>query len=186
MPGTTDQPPIVVDFDGALLRSHWSCEASLQILRTEPMFLFSMVRRSATTLRLVKDRLAGSLEDEIAYWPTNPDFVAYLAEEAGRGRQIVFATSTPDVVLQAFKRSLSFDFSTLPWGDEFDAAGRASKIGSAFPLGFSCAGYSKADTPIWKKAEKCIAVNLSERDLSHLQGINFDRAFDHPPSQLSI
>jgi 4-hydroxybenzoate polyprenyltransferase len=170
--------PIVVDIDGLLIRSRWLDEALLELLRTRPLEFLKVIRLRLSGSSAASASIARNAELDVDFWPVNPEFLAYLASEAERGRCIVLATSALDRVTTAFARKHPFLSEVVRLPENATSQQKADALAKAFPEGFVYAGATTDDAPVWRMAAGRLAVNLDDRARRRLESVGFGSTFD--------
>jgi len=160
---TTDvATTICVDLDGTLVHSDTLHENVLLLLRTSPLSLVSALVTLSRGIAAFKRAVSSRVAIRPDLLPYNEELVAYLAEQAARGRRILLVTAADRLVadgvaehLGIFEGVLASDGST-----NLKAEAKISQI-RQYLNGelFEYAGDSLSDIPVWKAASAAILVN---------------------------
>jgi 4-hydroxybenzoate polyprenyltransferase len=160
--GTPDKVPLVIDWDGALLRSDLRQEGLLQLVRRDPGAVVEILHRLVRGRAALGQFIAARGTPDIAGVPVRDDFVAWAQREHAAGRRIVVAAADPSV---AEKVAAKFPFVDEIVGSdgEDDVAGRtpADVLCRRFPQGYIYAGRSVADPEVWRRACNIVLVDAS-------------------------
>jgi 4-hydroxybenzoate polyprenyltransferase/phosphoserine phosphatase len=154
------EAPLVVDLDGTLLRTNLLLECALAFLRHNPLGLFSMISWLVRGRACLKQELARRVPLDLKLLPINESFYAYLAAERARGRKTYLATAADGELARAVAQCYGPFDGVLASDGTINLKGRrkAERLVDIFPEGFSYAGDSRADLPVWSCAEEVIAV----------------------------
>jgi 4-hydroxybenzoate polyprenyltransferase len=160
--GTSDKVPLVVDWDGALLRSNLRQESVLQLVRRDPAALFEILPRLVRGRAAFGQFIAARGTLDLAGVPVRDDFVAWAQREHAAGRRIVLAAADPSVAEKMAARFSFVDEVVAP-DREDDGAGRtqADVLCRRFPQGYVYAGRSVADLEVWRRASDIVLVDAS-------------------------
>jgi 4-hydroxybenzoate polyprenyltransferase len=153
---------LVIDWNGALLKSDLRQERILQLPRRDPAALPQMLHR------LLRDRttfghfIAARGPLDLEGLPVGEAFVAWAQREHDSGRRIVLAAADQHV---AAKLAAKFPFvdEILARDGPDDAAGRteADALCRLFPQGFVYAGRWTADPEVWRRASDIVLVDAT-------------------------
>jgi 4-hydroxybenzoate polyprenyltransferase len=156
------EPPLFVDLDGTLIRTDLLLESVFVFLKGNPLgalwFPLWLFRGKA----YLKRRLAENVRIDAGLLPYDSAFVEFLRAERARGRTIVLATASDEMLGRAiaehlgiFDRVLGSDGSTNMSGPSKLAAIRELSAGAQFDY----AGNGRVDLAIWPHARAAILVN---------------------------
>ena len=166
--------PIAVDLDGSLVLTDMLVEG----------FVASFFRRPLTTLKALfalregrasfKERVAELDSLALESVPWRQPFVDFLKAERLKGRPLHLVTASHQAVAERIAGALDI-FETVEGSrDGVNLKGRRKleRLQDRFPDGFAYAGDSRADLPIWQKADSIILVGAdrSTRDAAHRLG----------------
>jgi hypothetical protein len=160
--GTSGKVPLVIDLDGALLKSDLQDECALQLARRDPAAVFQILywltRGRVAFRRFIVARSASEIESA----PARGDFIAWTESEHAAGRPIVLAAADPRVAQDVAARFAFID-EIIATDGEGDAAGRAREdvLCARFPGGYIYAGCSAGDLAVWRRASGIVLVNAS-------------------------
>jgi 4-hydroxybenzoate polyprenyltransferase len=160
--GTSGKVPLVIDLDGALLKSDLQDECALQLARRDPGAVFQILYRLARGRVAFRQFIAARGVPELEGTPARGDFIAWAESEHAAGRPIVLAAADPGVARNAAARFRFID-EVIATDGEGVAAGRtrADVLCERFPRGYIYAGCSLADLAVWRRASGIVLVNAS-------------------------
>lgn len=154
--------PLVIDLDGTLIKSDLLIETGLLFVRDNPgrvlAPLFWLMRGKAA----LKQELAHATEIDVSVLPYDPDVLALIELERGRGRNVVLATASHRKLAEQVANHLGlFDRVIATEGRVNNAAD--AKRDLLLELfgdgGFDYVGNSADDLPIWRVAREAYVVN---------------------------
>lgn len=159
--------PLVVDFDGTLMRSDTFWEALMWGVKNDWRMLARVVMAYLT-----HGRAAAKLEAEATLlevdWqpmlPYNAQVLELMAEARKAGRKVVIATGSPsqliEDVIELSDIKVDAVIGTDDPGVNMTAANKAAVLVKRFgEKGFDYAGNSGADMAVWPHAREAIIVN---------------------------
>jgi 4-hydroxybenzoate polyprenyltransferase len=160
--GTSDKVPLVIDLDGALLKSDLRHECVLHLARREPGGVFKILYWLTRGRTAFRQFIAARGTLDIEGIPVHDDFVAWTRGEHTSGRPIVLAAADPGVAEKAAAKFRFVD-EIMATDREGDVTGRtkADVLCKRFPKGFIYAGHSAADLNVWRRASGIVLVNAS-------------------------
>jgi 4-hydroxybenzoate polyprenyltransferase len=160
--GASGEVPLVIDWDGALLKPDPWHECALQLVRREPGAVFKILYWLARGRTAFKQFIAARGTLDIEGIPVRDDVVAWTQGEHTSGRQIVLAAADPGVAEKAAAKFRFVD-EIVATDREGDVTGRtkADILCKRFPQGFIYAGHSAADLDVWRRASGIVLVNAS-------------------------
>lgn len=153
--------PLVLDLDGALIRTDILFETFISYVRANPLRLFQVAAWLCRGRAVLKQRLAQAAVLDVDGLPATEDLVSFAAREAAHGRAVHLATATDTLVAHRIAQRFPFISRVFASDGETNlkARAKAKVLSEAFPNGFSYAGDSRADLPVWKAASESIVVN---------------------------
>ncbi|GAB5503841.1 UbiA family prenyltransferase [Pyruvatibacter sp.] len=162
--GTLDKSadlPLVLDLDGALIRTDILFETFIAYVRKNPLRLFQVASWVVRGRAVLKQKLAEKAVLDVESLPATEDLVSFAAREAAMGRKVHLATATDSLVAHRIKKRFPF-ISRVFASDgatNLKSKAKAAVLVEAFPEGFAYAGDSRADVAVWKAAQESIVVN---------------------------
>jgi len=155
-------PPLVVDLDGTLVKTDLLLESLFSLLRQAPLCLFALPFWLLKGRAHLKREIASRVRLDIALLPYRTALLEQLRVEHGKGRSIVLATASDELLalqiadhLQLIDTVLASDGSTNLSGER-----KRERLVSQFgERGFDYAGNGDIDLRVWSSARKAIVVN---------------------------
>lgn len=157
-----DEPPLVVDLDGTLLRSDLLVESGLVFLRDQPHRFLAPLKWLTQGKATLKHQLAHAADLDVSVLPYDKAVIAFIQRERARRRKVVLATSSHRRVAEQVAEHLGlFDEIFASDADcNLSAHTKRDVLVHAFgKQGFDYAGNSKDDLPVWGSARKAYVVN---------------------------
>lgn len=147
--------PLVVDLDGALIKTNAQDETLLSRLRHGTRAVWRTLSGHAEA-RGPETQLS-----EIESWPVREDFLDYIRAQAEAGRRVVLATAADRAVADAVAARFPFISEVIAAnsGYERKASAKASLLRGRYPGGFIYAGTRAADLAVWREAAGRVVVN---------------------------
>lgn len=157
--------PLVLDLDGTLIRSDVLVECFVAALRRNPFVLFIAIFWLLQGKAVLKQKLAAYAPDDLDAIPANQDLLKLAEREAKRGRAVVLATASNEIMARRIARRFAFIGEVLASDGVRNLKGRAKAdvLEERFPGGFIYAGDSSADLPVWARAQSAIGINLAPK-----------------------
>jgi apolipoprotein N-acyltransferase len=160
----TSPPPLVVDLDGALIKTDLLWESLAQLLRRNPLMLFPVLFWWMRGRAFLKRQLARRVTIDPAALPYHEPFLAFLREQKTTGRKLILATASDrDMALPVANHIGLFDEVLGSDGKtNLRAANKLKALTEKFgERGFDYAGNSAPDLAVWRGAREAIVVNAS-------------------------
>ena len=158
----SQDPPLVVDLDGTLLRSDLLLETALEFLRDHPLRFFQPLRWLARGKAALKQGLADATDLDVAVLPYNDNLLAFIRNERARGRRIVLATASHRRLADRVLEHLPLFEGVIATekGGNLAGAEKRDALVAAFGVGgFDYAGNYVDDLPVWRSARRAYVVN---------------------------
>ena len=166
--------PLVVDLDGTLLNSDFAVESLAYHLKASTFRLPQLVSRLFKGKAAVKSWLASGFNPSLEHLPWNKPFIEWLKQEKSKGRQLILATGTHELLARKVADYFGFFDQVLATSDEENLTGsRKSRalVEQFGEGGFDYAGNDKVDLKVWKHARHAIVVNASKTTLADAQKV---------------
>ena len=154
--------PLVVDLDGTLLRSDLLLETGMAFVRKHPLKLHKPFAWLANGKASLKEGLATHCEIDVAILPYDPAVIALIEAERNKGRTVILATASHEVLAERIAEHLQLFDQVLATkdGHNLNAHRKRDVLVSLFGAqGFDYLGNSKDDLPVWASARKAYVVN---------------------------
>ncbi len=159
-------PPLVVDLDGTLLKTDLLLESFFSLLRQAPLSALAVPFWLLKGRAHLKREIASRVRLDVALLPYRTALLEQLRVEHGKGRSIVLATASDELLtqqvadyLQLFDSVLASDGSTNLSGERK----RERLVSQSGERGFDYAGDGGIDLAVWSSARKAIVVNPNPR-----------------------
>ena len=163
-----------MDLDGTLLNTDMLWESLKDVARKRPwcglLFPFWFLQGRAH----LKQQVAARANVDIAALPFHHGFVDFLKQEKARGRKLILATASDQIIAE--KIAARFDlFDEVLASDgqrNLRGAAKAALLVERFgKRGFDYAGNSPVDLQVWSEARCAIVVNGSEELVAKARGV---------------
>lgn len=160
---TESRTPLVVDMDGALLRTDVLFEAIASGLARRPIETLLAFRHLLGGRARFKRAIAEINEVDVDALPLREDFIAYLDEERASGRELHLITAAREEIATEVAERVGL-FDTVQGstdGRNLKGAKKLVAIQERFPDGFAYAGDSAADLKVWREADSIVLAGAS-------------------------
>lgn len=157
----TDEPPLVVDLDGTLLRTDMLHEGLTMHLAARPHHLFALPGRLSGGKAAFKRWLASQTVPDIETLPLNKEVIRLITKARSAGRHVALVTASDQAYADAISTHTGL-FDEVHGSDGVRNLGGSEKaafLTDRFGVGgFDYVGDSKADLPVWAVARNAITV----------------------------
>ena len=155
--------PLCVDLDGTLIRSDVLFESAAVLLRRQPWAAFAMIGWLGGGKARMKREIAKRVSLDVALLPYNEEFVDWATAEHERGRTVVLATASDELLARAIAQHLPIfdDVIDSDGSTNQKGSGKLATLQSRYCQEFAYAGNSSSDLSIWRGCEEAIVVNAS-------------------------
>ncbi len=162
--GSSQATPLVVNFEGAILRTDLLHERIAALVKSEPWMLPNLVL-AASKGRPALDVFLMARSDSkpsLAAYPRDPEAERLVADARQEGREIAWI-SGEDLGVEAARGEMTALLDVAPevYRRENSAENQAMVLEQRFPHGFAYVGRSAADLPLWRAARERFGVGLS-------------------------
>ena len=137
-------------------------------MRRKPWLTFALPVWLLNGRAAMKRRLARPVTVDAALLPYNQEFLAWVRGQKLKGRKLILATASDQMLADGIERHLGI-FDEVLGSDgrrNIKGAGKLERLKSEYGAGFAYAGNSSADLAIWRGCEEAIVVNADERVLN--------------------
>jgi 4-hydroxybenzoate polyprenyltransferase/phosphoserine phosphatase len=158
------EPPLVVDLDGTLLRTDLLVECGLLFLRDQPHRLLAPLQWLSRGKAALKHALAHETELDVSVLPYDEAVIELIRTERGRGRRVVLATASHQRLAERISGHLALFDQVIATDADHNLSAREKRdaLVHAFgERGFDYAGNSGDDLPVWGAARHAYVVNAS-------------------------
>jgi len=180
------EPTLYVDLDGTVIKTDILYESILLLLKKNffqaLLIPFWLLKGKAN----LKHQLAQRVNIPVELLPLNTEFHDYLQKEVERGRNIVLISASNSMPVRQVSDHLGLFIDAMGSDEDHNlkSKNKVTRILQLNPeMGFSYAGNSRDDIPVWAEAAEVILVNCEKslteslsRDAQSLQH------FDAPKS----
>jgi 4-hydroxybenzoate polyprenyltransferase/phosphoserine phosphatase len=159
-----EEPPLVIDLDGTLLRSDLLIETALMYLRDRPHRILVLLQWLMLGKAALKHQLAHATEIDVTALPYDRAVIEFIEHERRRGRRIVLATASHRKLADQVASHLRLfdDIVATDGNDNLSAHAKRDVLVQRFGhRGFDYAANSKTDLPVWSAARQAYVVNAS-------------------------
>lgn len=160
----TQEPPLVIDLDGTLLRSDLLFETGLAFLRDQPLRFLAPLRWLARSKAVLKRELAYATQIDVSVMPFDRSVVEFIEVERARGRRVVLATASHRSLADQVAGHLHLFDEVLATeaGHNLSAQHKRDALVSAYgERGFDYVGNSRDDLLVWQAARHAYVVNAA-------------------------
>jgi 4-hydroxybenzoate polyprenyltransferase/phosphoserine phosphatase len=154
--------PLFVDLDGTLIKSDLTLESLLALIKQNIFYLLIIPLWLVRGRAFLKAQLAQRTRIAVEQLPLNREFLAFLEVEKSRGRAMTLISASNQQQVSQVSQHLGLFDSAIGSDDKVNlkAGNKLKRIRQLVgDHGFSYAGNSRADLPIWAEAEQVIMVN---------------------------
>jgi 4-hydroxybenzoate polyprenyltransferase len=155
--------PLVINFGGTLIRGDVLVEGIFQLLRRNPIAIFSVIWWIFQGRAVLKKKIAERAPIDPDTLPFNEKLVAFARAEKASGRKIILATAADDIVARRIAAHCDFIDEVLASDGvtNLKGAAKADALATRFPAGFDFAGDAGCDLAVWERAKGVIIVEAS-------------------------
>ncbi|MBV8683177.1 MAG: UbiA family prenyltransferase [Caulobacteraceae bacterium] len=161
-----DRRPLVVDLDGALVKTDMLVETALSALGSKPQNILHLLAALGGGKAELKARAASLSQFDAALLPYNEAVVAIIRGAREAGRPIYLASACDKAVAEAVAAHLGLFDGVFSSNGAVNLAGtaKAERLVEAFgESNFEYIGNDWVDLAVWRRACGCIAVTGSPR-----------------------
>lgn len=161
-----EEKPLCVDLDGTLVRTDLLFESALVLLKRNPFLVLLMPWWLVQGRAFLKREIARRAQLKIKSLPFNSEFLAWLQREHSRGRKIVLATATDEILARQVAAHCGVFAEVMASDGTTNLSGRNKRdqlVRRFGKKGFVYAGNSRVDLCIWDQAAEAVMVNGSDR-----------------------
>lgn len=164
-----NEPPLVVDVDGTLLRTDLLAESCIKLLIERPLDAFKLpVWLFAGKARL-KREIASRVDIDVDLLPVDEEVLYFLKAEHRRGRKIYLASASHHRYVEALAARIAICEGVFATANDINLGGtkKADVLVRAFgEKGFDYIGNSRADVPIFRAARNGYLVRTGLWNIS--------------------
>lgn len=159
-----EEPPLVVDLDGTLLRSDLLIETALVFFHEQPHRVLTVLQWLRQGKAALKSGLAHATKLDVSILPYDNTVIELLKTERERGRYIVLATASHRQLADQVAKHLRLFDEVVATDASCNLSGSAKRdmlVQMFGDRGFDYAGNSNDDLLVWSAARQAYVVNAS-------------------------
>ncbi len=156
------EKPLCVDLDGTLARTDLLYESALVLLKKQPYLCLLFPLWLLKGRAYLKREIARRAAPEMSRLPYNSEFLQWLREEHARGRKIVLATASDEILAKKIAEHFGLFSEVIASDAQRNLSGKTkceSLVLRFGEKGFIYAGNSRTDLAVWEKAGAAVVVN---------------------------
>ena len=161
----SDNPVLVVDLDGTLLRSDILYETFWSASGRHWQSPFRAARALLEGKAALKRALAKDAQIDVTTLPYDPAVIAYIKDWRARGGQTALVTASEERIARGIGDHLGI-FDEVYGSDgvrNLKGANKAAFLTDHYATpGFAYMGDARADIPVWSAAQRAITVNVAD------------------------
>ena len=177
--------PLCVDLDGTLLNTDMLWESLKDVARKRPWCVLLFPLWFLQGRAHLKQQVAARANVDIAALPFHHGLVEFLKQEKARGRKLILATASDQVIAEKIAARFGLFGEVLASDGQRNLRGtaKAALLKERFgKRGFDYAGNSHVDLQVWSETRCAIVVNGSKKLAARaLELANFVREFPEEP-----
>lgn len=161
MDTTTIDVPLVVDVDGTLLKTDLLVESMIALLLQRPFECLKTPFWLMQGRARLKAELARRVALDVDTLPLDPDVLALITAERGKGRRIILASGSDSGFVERLARRIGADEPVFASDGRrnLKAEEKRRALVAAFGEGgFDYIGNARDDRPVWNSARKAYVV----------------------------
>lgn len=155
--------PLIVDLDRTLLKTDTLVEQFLVVLFSAPVVALRALQKLRTGKAAFKAAVIDAAPIDVDTLVLNQDLLEYLKTQKRNGRPLHLVTAADQRVADAVAERVGLFDTATGTNDNHNLKGQHKRdyLLQTFPGGFSYAGDSSADIPIWRVANSAALVGVS-------------------------
>ena len=157
--------PLCVDLDGTLINTDMLWESLKDVTRKQPWCILALPFWFLQGRAHLKQRVAARASVDITALPFHRSFLEFLKQEKARGRKLILATASDQVIADKIAVRFGLFAEVLASDGQRNLRGTAKAALLAERFGkrrFDYAGNSPVDLQVWSEARCAIVVNGPE------------------------
>jgi len=159
-----EDPPLVIDLDGTLLRSDLLLETGLVFLRDQPHRFLAPLQWLMRGKAALKHELAYATDLDVSVLPYDKTVIDFIETERKRGRHVVLATASHRRLADQVAEHLRLFDKVIATDANRNLSARAKRdalVQAYGEQGFDYAGNSQDDLSVWSAARQAYVVNAT-------------------------
>jgi len=157
--------PLCVDLDGTLINTDMLWESLKDVARKKPWCILAFPFWFLQGRAHLKQQVAGRANVDTTTLPVHGAFLQFLKQEKARGRKLILATASDQVIAEKIAAHFGLFDEVLASDGRRNLRGtaKAALLTERFgKRGFDYAGNSHVDLQVWSETRCAIVVNGSE------------------------
>ncbi len=153
---------IVVDLDGTLIRADLFVESIVQLLRTNPLYIFLFFLWLTKGIAYAKEQVAKRIDIDVDHLPFEEDVLARLKSLKDNGKTLILATASHRLYADKLSNHLGLFDHVVATNADNNLKGQRKLEALRALIGdapFAYMGDSRADEPLWDAAHGNMMVN---------------------------
>jgi len=158
--------PLCVDCDGTLIKTDLLFESFFCLLKQSPCTIFLLPFWVLKGKAYLKQRIAERVDLDVTLLPYNSQFLNFLRQEKGQGRELVLVTASPRKFAQQIAEHLGLFCMVIATDGDKNMCGKHKADLLVITFGeqaFEYAANGRIDMEVWKRAQGAILVHASSR-----------------------
>lgn len=154
--------PLVVDLDGALVKTDLLLEAFLALLKRNPLYLVAVLFWCTGGKAYLKRQIAQRVRLDVSALPYHDELLEVLKRERAVGRRLVLATAADERFAHSVADHLQLFDTVFASDGETNLSGtdkRDRLVAEFGEQGFDYAGNSRSDIAVWAASRQAVVVN---------------------------
>jgi len=167
--------PLCVDLDGTLLNTDMLWESLKDVARKKPWYVLAFPLWFVQGRAHLKQKVAGLANVDISNLPFHHQFLEYLKKEKARGRRLILATASDQLIADKIAARFGLFDEVLASNGQRNLRGHAkvALLKERFgEKGFDYAGNSHVDLQVWPATRQAIVVNGSEELVAQARAVS--------------
>lgn len=156
--------PLCVDLDGTLVYNDTVQESIMQLLKYRFLYVFVLPFWLLKGHAYVKRKIVSLIQFDPSHLPYNQAMIEYIKEEKKKGRKIVLATASDQVIAESVANYLGLFDEVIGSDGHLSYAGKhkLAKLNKEYKKsGFVYAGNSTVDLSVWPNSKEVVVVTSS-------------------------
>ena len=159
-----DDIPLCVDLDGSLVNTDTLVESAVQLLKINPLYIFSMLIWLSSGKANLKEQIALRTKLVVEILPYNQPLLEWLRAQHEVGRNLILVTAANFRIAEAIHDHLGLFSKVIASSAtrNLGAGGKRDELVQRFgDGGYDYIGNSRDDLPVWSRSRNAVLVNAS-------------------------
>lgn len=177
---SVEEPPLVIDLDGTLLRTDLLIETGLVFIHNQPYRFLAPLQWLKKGKATLKSELACATELDVSVLPYDKAVIDLIERERERGRRVILATASHRRLAEKVASYLALFNEVIATDGDRNLSAHAKRdmlVQTFGNRGFDYAGNSHDDLPVWSAARRAYVINATStierqaRKISNVVGV---------------